>query len=437
MRPGVQTPPAVAGRLLTGAAVAVAALAAVAAGTRAGVASAQQSGADFAPLTPTATAYYTHPAGEAVPGVLTDEVPPAVVCLLIPEACGEEISQVTGPLGEAVPDPASLPAAPAQPVPPDTLPVATLAGAPRYEAAVRFELPAVPAEHRVDRFVLRLAETDPTYSLDSPAFRQAVLAAFVSIEEQQPADDQFAAVLEANPVDEQFLGVEACPLVEPFEEGGNQPAGAVPEADCVLGANGARGDDGAWEFDLTLAADAWQRGDLPTEGVLLRPIGAPNLAFGDPDVSTNEQVTFGLSDEQPPAVAVASSQRPEPLDFAPAPAPGPVGEAGPRAPPDGPVAVARPPAVDRPEQPQPAPQVAEPDRTAAPAPPHARQPGADRPDPQNLWWYWLSVPALLGGMYVTTRALTAADEPPGTAAGGALTSLMARRGGPLPGGDRW
>lgn len=425
-------------RMAAGTALMLASLVALALGWGGGWASAQEEGVTFQTVTPTATAYYTHAAGEAAPGVLVDEFPPAVVCLLVPEACGADARQVTEPLAGAVPPPDAVPEAPVQPVPPGTLPVATLAGATRYESAIAFELPAIPTDHQVDRFVLRLVETDPTFSLDSPAFRQAVLAAFVSFEQQEPAQEQFEKVLEANPADDQFLGVEACPIIEPFQPGENQPATAVPATDCILGANGTRTEDGAWEFDLTLAADAWHQGNIPAEGVLLRPISAPNLAFGDPDLSTNEQVTFAASADDPPAVAAASSERPEPITFAPGP--GTSDRTGSVAPDrGGPVAVARPPVTDRSGRragEQPAPDVAAP-ADGAPSGGPATGPSAEQPQPRNLWWYWLSVPGLLGGMFVTGRALTAPGDAVAPRGGGALTRLVQQRDGGTGGGRPW
>ena len=49
-------------------------------------------------------------------------------------------------------------------------------------------------------------------------------------------------------------------------------------------------------FDLTFAAQAWTEGvegqPFANEGILLRPVGAPNLAYGDPDLSTNWVVSL-------------------------------------------------------------------------------------------------------------------------------------------------
>ena len=54
-----------------------------------------------------------------------------------------------------------------------------------------------------------------------------------------------------------------------------------------------------WTFDLTFAVQAWTEGTdgdvLPNQGIMLRPVGAPNLAYGDPDFSTNWQVSLADS----------------------------------------------------------------------------------------------------------------------------------------------
>lgn len=402
-------------------------------GGNVGASTAQEGQApESQPVEITGSAYYTHSAGGAAPDILVEEFPPGVVCILVPETCGEQAEQVTGPLGEAVPPPESAPDAPAQPVPPDTLPVATLAGAPRYEAALRFKLPALPAGQRVDRFALHLVETQPTYSLDSPAIRQAVLAAVVSLEEEEPAAEEFAKLSEEHPADDQFLGVEACPLVAPFQEGPNQPAAEVPETDCVLGANGTRHEDGTWEWDLTLAAEAWRQGEMANHGILLRPLTAPNLAFGDPDTSTNEQVTFGLDPETPPTVSAATSEPLAPVALGPEPPreaeAGPAAGGGPARgvgtrrglpPPPGP--------AEQPTRTAQTPEVAAAEPSGGEGGARAAGPGP-LPQPRTPWWYWLTLPALLAGAYATTRTLTAEPEVAAAGGAGALTRLMQRRG---------
>ena len=60
-----------------------------------------------------------------------------------------------------------------------------------------------------------------------------------------------------------------------------------------------RRDAGTWVFDLTFAAQAWTEGVdgevLANQGIMLRPLGAPNFAYGDPDFSTNWVVSLADS----------------------------------------------------------------------------------------------------------------------------------------------
>jgi hypothetical protein len=94
-----------------------------------------------------------------------------------------------------------------------------------------------------------------------------------------------------------ITGIEACPTIDPWNGGPAQGAALdgtrVPRVSCLTGTAGEfDAAAGTWTFDLTFAAQAWSTGldgaePLANEGILLRPAGAPNLAYGDPDLSTN------------------------------------------------------------------------------------------------------------------------------------------------------
>src|SRR5690606_10613976 len=105
-------------------------------------------------------------------------------------------------------------------------------------------------------------------------------------------------------VTQTVTGIEACPIVEPWEAGSAQGAGLdgvrLPDVDCLLGPSGQLDPDtGPWTFGLACAARAWLDGrdgqSFPNEGILLRPVGAPNLAYGDPDLSTNWLVSLSIA----------------------------------------------------------------------------------------------------------------------------------------------
>lgn len=262
-------------------------------------------------------AYYTAPSDGAVPATLTNEVPPGIVCILIPQVCGTTTQPVTGPLGTVVapvtdtdlPDYQSP-----QPVQPDTLPVGMLGGKPRYSSYVKFKLPAIPAGSLVDRFDLVLTETQVSYALESPAFRQAILSGLVAYQTSSPEafTDFVASVAQDTDSLAQFAatGIELCAVTAAWPAGGSQDAATQPARDCIFGANGVHdAAAGTWTFDLSLLAQAWLDGDTPNEGVYLGPIGAENLAFGDPDTSTNWQVSLGgAASDVPPKLRYAFSE---------------------------------------------------------------------------------------------------------------------------------
>lgn len=240
------------------------------------------------------TAFYEYPYFDAAPNTAVAEFPPGVFCLVAPEApvCQPNpVSEgVEGGLG-AVQE--NEPATPESPVPPDTLPASLVLGEKKYESAVKFALPTTPGGQEFGRFTLVLTETQPTYHSSSPMFRRAVLAALACVRECDQ-QEEFQKALAEEPVESAVIGVEVCPLTEPFEEGRSQAPPEKQPVDCNFGATAERieGGDGTWLVDLTFTAQAWATDQIPNHGILIRPTGAPNVAYGDPDPTTNAQVTF-------------------------------------------------------------------------------------------------------------------------------------------------
>lgn len=403
-----------------------------------------QAPEDTAPLELEEIAYWTYPVGSALPPTLTSEFPPGVICIVRPEACPESLNPVSETVEgglEGAKD--NEPDAPRDPVPPDSLPVAIQNGVKRHEAAAKFSLER-PTGQLIDRFVVVLGETQPTYHSSSPAFRQAVLAALTC--PRGCDQDQFNKVLEKQPAESAVLGVEACPFTAPFEPG---PSQAPPEdghpVDCLYGTNGVRvpGADGVWVFDLTFAAMAWSDGTLENHGVLFRPVGAPNLAYGDPDPTTTAQVTLESA-----GAAAAMETSPEPTGgfgdngggsgepFTPAPSGGDSfgsGGGGFSSSPSGGISSDSfaPPATTSPDEMGSAPQVAEPAPAPGEEPAVAPVAGVTGDEPVgSAWWVWLLVPVFAAGAWLTAQSLTAdlafaeAGQRPG-----AMTRLIARRHG--------
>lgn len=381
-------------------------------------------------------AYWTHTLGEAAPPILTNQFPPQVLCLLAPELCTEEIEPVTDPVNDLVqenqPEETFPTLAPTGLVFPGDLPTSVLAGALRHEAALKFTLPEVPDGHEIDEFKVFLTETQPTFHSDSPAFRQTMLA-LLAFSQGDPSEFENIPDEDLLATDE-FTGVEACAITESFEEGPSQDGEASPssndEINCIFGANGQRvvgsdGDDTYWVFDLTLTANAWlEDDDFDNEGVLIRPIGAPNLAYGDPDLSTSQQVTFEGTPEEgdteaqavAPAALVATSEKSEPIVLG--------GGALPSSPQAAPAAPRTPSGgteiFGSPEQ-------APADRGGSLSSPGTQQatPAASS-DPVTSPFVWLLLPIFLGGMYLTSEAL-AAEAMPAVERSGAMTRLLRAR----------
>lgn len=415
----------------------------------------------------TGTAQYAVPVAEVLPDTVTTEFPPGVICILFAEPCSEQTRPAREPANAAL-DGAerNQQPLPAQPTPPDGLTMTLRAGEQRYLSAVRFELPTVPEGEQVSRFLLRFPEnSDFTYHSGSPAFRQAVLAAVAAAGAQDPAPfiEEFQKAFDREPLrTEPVIGLEACPLTaefQPTEHPQVHPAAQLQDddgrlrADCTLGANGTyEAADGSWTFDLGLAARAWNEGELANRGIVIRPAAAPQLAYGDPDPTTNVQVVL----RPDPTATVETAGEPTGLaGFDPsqdggtsaslgeADGPGPAttgnGSAG------GAMGLGGSPAGGGASGPgggsaagQPAPVVA----PEASAPPTG---GAQTRDsaPQALpattpisttnvpWWVLLLLPVLAGGAWTMGRSLAAEVVPAEPARdGGAMTRLLELRGEP-------
>ena len=420
------------------------------------------------PLPIEASTLYASPTTDAIPPTLRTQFPPEAVCVVQPDLCPEASEPVRKGVVDAmkaVND--NEPPSPVQPIPPDTAAVSFLGGQTRYQTAIKFAVPDVPAGQEIVSFTVTVPQSQPSYEAGSPAFRRAVLAVFETIGPQDPAvlADGLAAALEEDPVevDPELIGIEACPLLSEFTPGGAPQASPdtslpqreegdtkVVDVDCIFGTNAVRADGDNWVFDLTFTAAAWASGELRNHGLLLRPIGAPNLAFGDPDTSTTAQVALDLTavtaametaEPAPPVEGMPAEDFPPPevagSGFADAgfadsggfddggfdDAGGAFADAG-----------------DFEETPltddstaMPGAEVADP---AADGSPQASAVPAGDEGPAQPWWVWLLVPVFVGGAYATSQALTGAAGAAGSgtapAGGGALSRLMARRGDTAP-----
>ena len=420
------------------------------------------------------SALYAHPFTDALPPTLTNSVPPQVVCVVQPDLCPEELRPVTDVVGEAI-DTTQEEAevSPVQPVPEGTVAVGYFAGFDRYQSAVKFELPALPEGEEVVSFNVSFPQEEPTYDLNSPAFREAVQAAMVAVGDQDPGVvvERLGDIAEQDPVqfDSDAIRMEACPLTEPFEpegapqaqhsddmprqEGPDEDTLGDPAVDCMLGGTGTYNEETeAWEFDLAFAADAWASGELDNNGVLISPVGVGNLAYGDPDLTTNAQVTVAIED-----VTVAVDTAEPPPEVGELEEPGELGEpmesddmaledggdsfdagsADDGADFDDGGSADAPSVADGAESPD--------DGMAGDGPvddpevagdPELEQAAPVGAEPGSPWWVWLLVPAFAGGAYLVGNAMTA--SPLAALAGGerpgAMSRLIASRsgGGPTP-----
>ncbi|MGH3442513.1 MAG: hypothetical protein ACRDUY_10840 [Nitriliruptorales bacterium] len=378
-------------------------------------------------------AWFNNPEARALPDILVEEFPPGVLCIVAPGFCGEDAQQVTGIVDENRPKKEEAPALPVQPVAPDSLPTSRHGGVDKYTSAFKFKLPPTPEGQELGRFTLVLHETGPSFAIDSPATRQAVLAALVGIQTEDPA----AALAEMQkifenpdtypPVDTALMQVQACLVTSEFKEGGGQHYDDRPAEDCVFGSTGERQEDGSWHFDVTLMAQAIERGELTNEGVHISPLSAANFAFGDPDTTDNAQTSFSGANTDTPPVALIEyvpAVGDDAFSLAPPPALNEGGQGGTSS---GQDFFSGAPEFE--EGTAPAPEVAPGGGATAPGPAVGQpQPVAFAPEATvaTPWWVWLSVPAGLGLMFLMARALTL-EPAMATERAGAMTRLMERR----------
>ncbi len=283
-------------------------------------------------------ALLAHPLNDAIPDTLVQQFPPQVFCLVFPPSelraalgdneplCGEVTNEEREQIRENVLEPVDTnqETSPLQPAQSETLVMEFLAGSPRYSSAFTFDLPSIPDGEEWDEFTLTIPQTDMTYSIDSPMFQQAVFATVAAAGTGDPwvFQEQMANALGEEPASQPQLGIEACPLLVPVPKDAAPPQSASIntlreegelQTECLVGANGEFDEDaGTWTFDLTSAARSWAGTgftELEMRGVYLRPTGAPNLAFGDPDTSTNGRITLDVSAAL--KATVASSEPPD------------------------------------------------------------------------------------------------------------------------------
>jgi len=261
-------------------------------------------------------AYFTYPITQTTPPVLRNGFPPATACLVaglagVPQICGNEVQQVAALLGltDGLPIPITPDGDLAQPVAlPGTTPVGMFGGQPRHVSLAALTLPALTSGQRFGSFELVLHTDGLNFAIESPALRDIVLQIVSQLDEQDPAkvSDAITRALtgEVPLAAETITGIEACPIIQPWNAGRGQGASLdgsrLPDTDCLTGTTGVFNEaSGTWTFDLTFAAQAWTEGVdgkvLANQGVMLRPVGAPNLAYGDPDFSTNWVVSLADS----------------------------------------------------------------------------------------------------------------------------------------------
>jgi hypothetical protein len=388
-------------------------------------------------------AYFTHPATEVVPPVLVNGFPPSTACLVaglvgVPELCGEAVQDIVDPLGlsDGLPIPITPDSEIVQPVVPGTTPIGMLAGQERYVSLLQFQLPTLPEGQRFGSLELRMRQDGLNFAIESPAFRELVFAAISQVGEQDP--ELFTDVLQriadgdTSVVSQAITGIEACPITSGWNGGDAQDAGIdgvhLPDTDCILGTTGSfDAASSTWIFDLTFAAQAWTTGKpggdrLPNEGILLRPLGAPNVAYGDPDLSTNFLVSLAdfeaAEDLRPRLRYTTIPELPERVTLTTGPSTTP---AAPSA--VAPTGGARPGGVATPAVPAPAPPAAAASFTA-----RWGEQIASTSSPETPAWLLLAVPLALLGLYLFGSAL-AAEPDAVRRRPGALTRLMARTDG--------
>lgn len=270
------------------------------------------------------TAYFTAPTSDLLPGVLFDDT---IQCVLVPETCTPDAEAILGPVREVLIGVSTgadvVTDVTPQPVPPGALPVGIVLGNQRYSSAIDIGPPEVGDGKTVDEYTVTMQMSALSFSIESPAFRELTTAAVSQAGTGSPEDLQAfvesVAAQETPLFTQEFPGLEACVIAEPWDAGDNQPAEAEPSiGDGFFCSEQAKPDEaGVITFDLTFAA---QESLNPTpifpidwsNGLLIRPLGAQNLAYGDADYTTNYYAYFEDPVAVPPVVSVNEVDAPEP-----------------------------------------------------------------------------------------------------------------------------
>ena len=274
------------------------------------------------------TAFYTSPTSALTPGTLTDST---IQCIVIPESCTPDAQAITGPvLGGVVAgleglDTATEPVP--QPVPPGALPVGLLNGNQRYSSAVQIGPPTVAEGKTVSDYTISFQMSSASFAVESPAFREFVLAVVAQAGTGGPEMfETFFGNVTAGETDlltQNITGLEACVIAEPWEAGDNQPVREQPEIDIFYCSPRAEPDDNnIVTFDMTFPAQDALTDDEQfkldwSNGILIRPLAAQNLAYGDADYSTNYYAYLEPLDANPPTTEFTQVDKPEPIPVSP------------------------------------------------------------------------------------------------------------------------
>lgn len=412
----------------------------------------------------------------------TSQFPPEAVCLVQPTACyfpegdqdptgeaptgsldpfaeeGEETDDGLGALGNSATGEANeqeqellatmaendegVP--PADPVPSDSYPVSIAFGEANYRSAIEFDLPTVPEGQQLDSLTMVLTQGDPSYSNESPAFRQAVLAALTCASENEESPfgrctpEEFEKIPDRELRGDEALQIEACPITGEWEEGTSQDEDDLPEVNCLYTTAGIEvpvdDETTLWVFDLSFMALAWYGGEIEPNGILLRPGAAENFAYGDSETTYSKQVTFQ------PTVEIAATTSEEP---APPPSLPPVQGTGSGSTGSTDVFAPPPPTSSQPVN-MPSGGTSTPPQGSDQAP-VVSEPGTEQPaggemgeqpatlaagtplgEPETPWWLWLLIVPFLGGAWLMSRALEE-QAAVATQRSGAMTRLLERQ----------
>ena len=367
-------------------------------------------------LTVTKQGYFTSKITGALPPVLVKEVPPSPVCIVLPQLCNSTVDglKTALSLNDGVPLPDIPDYLVPQPVIPGELPVGMIGGATRYTSAVQFTPPTLAPHAQVNKFALVVPDGTLAFSIESPAFREGILTALSQYPVQQPeviqtfVDDVTSQKTPLAAFDP--TGIQACMVTSAWAAGESQDPATIPTSDCVVGGTGVH-DAAAktWTFDITGIAQAWADGK-PNMGISLSPLGAQNVAYGDPDPSTNFILTLN------PTLTASFDVGP-PVQDVPLETPPSVGgeslDAG------GGSDLGGAPSVSAPS----GDLTLTPTQTGNAAGPTAKAKLAAH-TAGTPWWVWLIVPFVLGGAAALSTALDAVPDL-ATRRTGALSRLTA------------